>query len=97
MKKKLVGNQRMFLKSQCQLRAATGDAGTIHGEADVIIIIGAAKIKHQVLVADVEEDVIMGMDITHEHGFGLDLIKRIGTEEHILHPKEDVCPQILLA
>lgn len=56
--------------------------------------------KRHVLVADIVEDVILGIDIIHEHGFALDLRKRIlrvGTEELIQHPKEDLRAQMLLA
>lgn len=88
-----------MLELRWQLRTGTGDVATVR-EAHVLTKIGATKIKHHVLVADIEKDVILEMDIMHVHGFELDLRERIlGTEneELILHPKEDVCAQMLLA
>lgn len=64
-KMKIVGNQRTLLKSRCHLRTAIRDASTVHGEDDVLIRIGATEIKYYVLVANIEKDVILGMDIIH--------------------------------
>lgn len=76
-KKKIVNNPKKLLKSRWQLRTATDDAATVHGEVDVMIGIGATRISHRGLVADIEENVILEMDVMHEHGFGLNLKKRI--------------------
>lgn len=40
---------------------------TVHGEADIIMTIGTAKIVHRVLLADIEENVILGMNIMNTH------------------------------
>lgn len=98
-KKSIVGNSKKLLKSRWQLRTATGDAAKVHGEADAVIKFGATTFTHRVLVADIEESVILGMDVMSAHGFRLDLKKHtleVGTEELILHPQKDICAQLVL-
>ena len=64
----------------------------IGGEMVVDFLIGDTTFKHRVLVADVEETVILGMDVMTKLGFQLDLkgrVLRIGNEEIVLRGRQD--------
>ncbi|KAG5894219.1 hypothetical protein JTB14_002270 [Gonioctena quinquepunctata] len=54
-----------------KLRTATGEPATVYGELPIEIILGSTKVKHQALVADIEDDAIIGMDIMNSRGFEL--------------------------
>lgn len=89
-----------LLPTKWRLRTATGEQATASGEIDLTIIVGNTTIKHRVLVAEVEDEFILGMDIMKKHGFKLDLKKGVMTvdeEELVLHPREDQAVRVLIA
>ena len=51
------------------LRTVTWDPAPVHGEADIKITLGSIKINHRRMVADIEDDFILGMDALKQHGF----------------------------
>ena len=54
------------------------------GEASVEICIGQLRIRHRALVASMEDDFILGMDLISRHGLTVDPVKEIlclGNEE----------------
>ena len=54
------------------------------GEAEIEISIGQLKTKHRALVANIEDDLILGMNLITCHGLMLDLgekVLRFGNEE----------------
>lgn len=62
-------------------------------------MIGCTTIDHRALIADIEENFTLGMDIMEAHGFCLDLKQRtlgVGTEELVVHQREDICTQMVL-
>ena len=54
------------------LQTATGDPVRVHGEAQVQVTLGSTNFKQKMLVADIKEEVILGMDIMNSSGFVLD-------------------------
>lgn len=71
-KSSVVKKTNNLLSTRWRLRTATGDSGRVSRELDACLIIGNAIIKHRVLVADMDEDAILGMDM-RSHGYELDL------------------------
>ncbi|GLV46104.1 hypothetical protein CBL_10764 [Carabus blaptoides fortunei] len=66
------------------------------GEIDGTITIGNTSIKHRALVAEIEDELMLGMDIMTRHGFKLDLekgVKKFDKEEHVLNPRDDKAPK----
>ena len=50
------------IPERIRLKTVTGESTPIMGEAEVEICIGQLKIKHRALVANIEDDSILGMD-----------------------------------
>lgn len=95
-----VARKRKMSPSRWRLRTATGEAAKVHGEVDVRIQFGSTHVSHPALVADIEEDVILGMDIMDTYGFQLDLKRRVihvGAEELILHQRETAVAEVMIA
>ncbi|MCD1431043.1 DDE-type integrase/transposase/recombinase [Klebsiella pneumoniae] len=89
-----------ILPTRWRLRTATGDPVTIHGEMDVTLAIGNASFEHRVLVAEIENEVILGMDIMNARGFELNFnrgILKINNDEVILHKKNEEIVCVTLA
>ncbi|KAG5885995.1 hypothetical protein JTB14_025389 [Gonioctena quinquepunctata] len=83
-----------------KLRTATGEPATVYGELPIEIILGSTKVKHQALVADIEDDAIIGMDIMNSRGFELDFKERrprVNGEELVLHGRSEELIRVLLA
>lgn len=86
-----INKRQRLLSTKLRLRTATGESANIHGEVQVEFGIGTETFTHTVIVADIEEDVILGMDVMNAHGFQLDFknkVIKIGAEEVFLHPYE---------
>lgn len=69
------------------LRTVTGDAAPVLGECDVKMELGKLKFKHRVLVANIEDDFIMGMDLISQHGLTFDPTQRLlklGSQSFVL-------------
>ncbi|KAG5885095.1 hypothetical protein JTB14_003969 [Gonioctena quinquepunctata] len=82
------------------LDTATGEPATVYGELPIEIILGSTKVKHQALVADIEDDAIIGMDIMNSRGFELDFkdgVLRVNGEELVLHGRSEELIRVLLA
>ncbi|KAG5895587.1 hypothetical protein JTB14_002349 [Gonioctena quinquepunctata] len=83
-----------------KLRTATGEPATVYGELPIEIILGNTKVKNQALVADIEDDAIIGMDIMNSRGFELDFkdgVLRVNGEELVLHGRSEELIRVLLA
>ncbi|KAJ8911547.1 hypothetical protein NQ315_012800, partial [Exocentrus adspersus] len=86
--------------TQWRLRTATGHSATIHGEAEVTFTIGNNSFNHRVLVADIEDEVILGVDIMNSKGFQLDFehgVLKINEEEVVLHGRTEERVRVILA
>jgi predicted aspartyl protease len=70
------------------LKTATGEAARVLGEADVRLELGSVEVIHRVVVADIVDDFILGLDVMNKFGFVLDIKNRklqTGNEEILLH------------
>ena len=45
------------------LRTVTGDSAPVHGETYINITLGSIKINHRTMIADIEDDFILGMNV----------------------------------
>mgnify|MGYP005983768309 FL=1 len=71
-----------------KLKTVTGHSTPIMAEAEVEIYIGHLKIRHRALMANTEDDFILGMDLISRHGFTVDPVEkvlRLGNEDFILN------------
>lgn len=59
------------------MRTATGEYAFVRGKVIKSIIIGSFKIKHEFIIADIMDDVIIGMDFMTQNGFTLDLRRKV--------------------
>ena len=57
-----------------RLKTVTGKSTPIMGEGSVEICIGQLRIRHRVLVASMEDDFILGMNLISRHGLTIDPI-----------------------
>jgi len=97
---KIVKSSTKLAPTNWKLRTATGEAATVHGELDVILVIGNTKFKHRALVAEIEDDVIIGMDVMNSKGFELNFqrgILRVDGVEVVLHRTRTESIGVLLA
>lgn len=81
------------MNSCLKLQTATNDAATAYDEIDAVIRISANVISHCVLVADIEENIIL----VNEHNLGFDgklHFLRIRPEELILHQSQEIFTQM---
>jgi predicted aspartyl protease len=70
------------------LKTATGEVARVLGEADVRLELGSVEVIHRVVVADIVDDFILGLDVMNKFGFVLDIKNRMlqtGNEEILLH------------
>ncbi|KAJ8953766.1 hypothetical protein NQ318_015423 [Aromia moschata] len=68
----IVGTAARITPTSWRLRTATGDPATIRGETNITIVIGNVSFEHRALVAEIEDELILGMDIMNTKGFELD-------------------------
>ncbi|KAJ8939041.1 hypothetical protein NQ318_007672 [Aromia moschata] len=79
----------------CNWRSAT-----IRGETNVTIVIGNVSFEHRALVAEIEDELILGMDIMNTKGFELDFknnVLKINGEEIVLHRKTEETIRVVVA
>ncbi|KAJ8975990.1 hypothetical protein NQ317_016236 [Molorchus minor] len=96
----IVGTSTKVKPTPWRLRTATGQPATIHGEVGVIFNIGNTCFNGQVLVADIEDELILGMDIMNTKGFKLDFkrgVLQINEEEVVLHGRTEERVRVVLA
>src|SRR5436190_9379790 len=67
----IVKKNKRLAPSKWQLRTATGDTEKTHGEADINITLENICLKHRVLVANIEDEFILGIDLMNKEGFEL--------------------------
>lgn len=60
-----------------KLRTATGEDAQVRGKTRKQLIIGNTKFEHNFIVADIVDDVIIGVDFMIQHGLTLDLRKKL--------------------
>ncbi|KAG5899438.1 hypothetical protein JTB14_033629 [Gonioctena quinquepunctata] len=91
---------RNELNRQLEATHSNREPATVYGELPIEIILGSTKVKHQALVADIEDDAIIGMDIMNSRGFELDFkdgVLRVNGEELVLHGRSEELIRVLLA
>ncbi|KAJ8961019.1 hypothetical protein NQ317_009071 [Molorchus minor] len=96
----IVGTSTKVKPTPWRLRTATGQPATIYGEVGVIFNIGNTCFNGQVLVADIEDELILGMDIMNTKGFKLDFkrgVLQINEEEVVLHGRTEERVRVVLA
>ncbi|KAJ8982923.1 hypothetical protein NQ317_004579 [Molorchus minor] len=96
----IVGTSTKVKPTPWRLRTATGQPATIHGEVGVAFNIGNTCFNGQVLVADIEDELILGMDIMNTKGFKLDFkrgVLQINEEEVVLHGRTEERVRVVLA
>ncbi|KAJ8949281.1 hypothetical protein NQ318_022797 [Aromia moschata] len=96
----IVGTAARITPTSWRLRTATGDPATIRGETNVTIVIGNVSFEHRALVAEIEDELILGMDIMNTKGFKLDFknnVLKINGEEIVLHRKTEETIRVVLA
>ncbi|KAJ8946871.1 hypothetical protein NQ318_006781, partial [Aromia moschata] len=96
----IVGTAATITPTSWRLRTATGDPATIRGETNVTIVIGNVSFEHRALVAEIEDELILGMDIMNTKGFELDFknnVLKINGEEIVLHRKTEETIRVVLA
>ncbi|KAJ8948303.1 hypothetical protein NQ318_020790, partial [Aromia moschata] len=96
----IVGTAARITPTSWRLRTATGDPATIHGETNVTIVIGNVSFEHRALVAEIEDELILGMDIMNTKGFELDFknnVLKINGEEIVLYRKTEETIRVVLA
>ena len=88
-----------LLPARLRLKTATGECATVYGELKVQVTIGSKSLKHQVVVADVSEEVILGIDLMKAFGFSLDFrngVVHLGQEEVVVHRQADTAVRVIL-
>ncbi|KAJ8981797.1 hypothetical protein NQ317_006877 [Molorchus minor] len=96
----IVGTSTKVKPTPWRLRTATGQPATIHGEVGVTFNIGNTCFNGQVLIADIEDELILGMDIMNTKGFKLDFkrgVLQINEEEVVLHGRTEERVRVVLA
>ncbi|KAJ8980348.1 hypothetical protein NQ317_019235 [Molorchus minor] len=96
----IVGTSTKVKPTPWRLRTATGQPATIHGEVGVTFNIGNTCFNGQVLVADIEDELILEMDIMNTKGFKLDFkrgVLQINEEEVVLHGRTEERVRVVLA
>ena len=88
-----------ILPTTWALRTATGEPAKVYGETVATFFIGGQHLKHRALVAEIDEDVILGMDLMIEYGIKLDMsrgVMTLGDEDVILRQGKDLSARVLL-
>ena len=83
MRPDLVSN-RQPLNSSCTIQTVTGSPVKVVGKLYVRVRLGLLEFNHQMLVADIVDEVILGTDIMNAYGFVVDLrenILKVGQEK----------------
>ncbi|KAJ8950849.1 hypothetical protein NQ318_011145 [Aromia moschata] len=96
----IVGTAARITPTSWRLRTATGDPATIRGETNITIVIGNVSFEHRALIAEIEDELILGMDIMNTKGFELDFknnVLKINGEEIVLHRKTEETIRVVLA
>ncbi|KAJ8948952.1 hypothetical protein NQ318_022974 [Aromia moschata] len=96
----IVGTTARITPTSWRLRTATGDPATIRGETNITVVIGNVSFEHRALVAEIEDELILGMDIMNTKGFELDFkntVLKINGEEIVLHRKMEETIRVVLA
>ncbi|KAJ8959147.1 hypothetical protein NQ318_022408 [Aromia moschata] len=96
----IAGTAARITPTSWRLRTATGDPATIRGETNITIVIGNVSFEHRALVAEIEDELILGMDIMNTKGFELDFknnVLKINGEEIVLHRKTEETIRVVLA
>ena len=73
----LISNRRPQISS-CTIQTVTGKPVNVLGKTDVRVRLGLLQFSHQMLVANIVDEVILGTDIMNAYGFVVDL------REHVL-------------
>lgn len=85
---------------EVNLRTATGETLPTDGETTVRLGIGKKVLDHRVLVANIEDEVIMGIDLLCKFGVEMDMkrgVVKVGNEElPIESPKESLLARVIL-
>ena len=68
----LVSNCQPLISS-CTIQTVTGSPVKVLGKVDVRVRLGLLKFNHQMLFADIVDEVIRGTDIMNAYGFVVDL------------------------
>lgn len=63
----MVGKNRLLITAW-RLRAATRATDNVHDVTDIPITIGDTKKMHRLLVGDIEEKIILGMNLMSSYG-----------------------------
>ncbi|KAJ8936892.1 hypothetical protein NQ318_010919, partial [Aromia moschata] len=95
----IAGTAARITPTSWRLRTATGDPATIRGETNITIV-GNVSFEHRALVAEIEDELILGMDIMNTKGFELDFknnVLKINGEEIVLHRKTEETIRVVLA
>ena len=72
----LVSNRQPLISS-CTIQTVTGSPVNVLGKMDVRVRLGRLEFSHRMLVADIVDQVILGMDIVNTYGFIVDLRENI--------------------
>ena len=78
----LVSNRQPLISS-CTIQTVTGSPVKVLGKVDVRVRLGLLEFSHQMLVADIVDEVILGTDII-AYGFVVDLrenVLKVGQEK----------------
>ena len=68
----LVSNRQLLISS-CTIQTVTGTPVKVLGKVDVSVRLGLLEFSHQMLVADIVDEVILVTDIMNAYGFVVDL------------------------
>ena len=74
------------------IRTATGDMAAVHGEVDLDLQIRRLRFTHKVIMAEIIDNFILGLDVMEKYGFILDVgerVLKIGNEEFTLSTAND--------
>lgn len=85
--------------SSWTLKTATGEPARVRGETVATFNIGGRQFSHRTLVADIDEDAILGLDVMTSLECKIDLkngILLMGNEEVILRRGKDISARVLL-
>src|SRR3978361_1159279 len=75
------------LSQNLQLRTVTGETAAVMGEVKVNLQLGSFRLEPRILVADIEDEFILGMDLIRQYGLSFDSqlnTLRFGNEEFVL-------------
>lgn len=91
----LFDRRRVTPLNGIQLRTATGEIAQIIGKVTASIHIGNRTVEHDFIVANITDEVIIGVDFMIRHGFTLDLKKKTLRYANVELPLDIGCGQKL--